>query len=168
MNGRKVVVFYFVFLFSFSLVSSRRVWLFWYILYWQVIFAPSSLLTLLVPPPSLIQFIQLPPLISFPLHHLYLFHPLANCFFTAWLFFNQSCLYPIASTLSFNYPNKSLISSFHLNIPSSQDPTAMSSPSGVDHAVIGGVVAVIVFILLCLLIIFGRYLIRHKGRLLAL
>ncbi|XP_029686929.1 cell adhesion molecule 3 isoform X3 [Takifugu rubripes] len=44
-----------------------------------------------------------------------------------------------------------------------QDPTAMSSPSGVDHAVIGGVVAVIVFILLCLLIIFGRYLIRHKG-----
>lgn len=43
----------------------------------------------------------------------------------------------------------------------------MSSPSGVDHAVIGGVVAVIVFILLCLLIIFGRYLIRHKGRLLA-
>lgn len=42
----------------------------------------------------------------------------------------------------------------------------MSSPSGVDHAVIGGVVAVIVFILLCLLIIFGRYLIRHKGRLL--
>ncbi|XP_029686928.1 cell adhesion molecule 3 isoform X2 [Takifugu rubripes] len=43
------------------------------------------------------------------------------------------------------------------------DPTAMSSPSGVDHAVIGGVVAVIVFILLCLLIIFGRYLIRHKG-----
>uniref|UniRef100_A0A667YNM7 Cell adhesion molecule 3 n=1 Tax=Myripristis murdjan TaxID=586833 RepID=A0A667YNM7_9TELE len=32
-----------------------------------------------------------------------------------------------------------------------------------DHAVIGGVVAVIVFILLCLLIVLGRYLIRHKG-----
>ncbi|XP_077580237.1 cell adhesion molecule 3 isoform X5 [Stigmatopora nigra] len=44
-----------------------------------------------------------------------------------------------------------------------QDPTAMSTSSGVDHAVIGGVVAVIVFILLCLLIVFGRYLIRHKG-----
>ncbi|XP_034063787.1 cell adhesion molecule 3 isoform X2 [Gymnodraco acuticeps] len=46
------------------------------------------------------------------------------------------------------------------NIP---DPTAMSTSSGVDHAVIGGVVAVIVFILLCLLIVLGRYLIRHKG-----
>uniref|UniRef100_A0A665VEH1 Cell adhesion molecule 3 n=1 Tax=Echeneis naucrates TaxID=173247 RepID=A0A665VEH1_ECHNA len=43
------------------------------------------------------------------------------------------------------------------------DPTAMLSSSGVDHAVIGGVVAVIVFILLCLLIVLGRYLIRHKG-----
>ncbi|KAF0046688.1 hypothetical protein F2P81_000321 [Scophthalmus maximus] len=44
-----------------------------------------------------------------------------------------------------------------------QDPTAMLTSSGVDHAVIGGVVAVIVFILLCLLIVLGRYLIRHKG-----
>lgn len=44
-----------------------------------------------------------------------------------------------------------------------QDPTAMASGAGVDHAVIGGVVAVIVFILLCLLIVLGRYLIRHKG-----
>ncbi|XP_034558888.1 cell adhesion molecule 3 isoform X2 [Notolabrus celidotus] len=44
-----------------------------------------------------------------------------------------------------------------------QDPTAMSTSSNVDHAVIGGVVAVIVFILLCLLIVLGRYLIRHKG-----
>ncbi|XP_023646894.1 cell adhesion molecule 3 isoform X1 [Paramormyrops kingsleyae] len=46
---------------------------------------------------------------------------------------------------------------------SSADPTAMSASSGVDHAVIGGVVAVIFFILLCLLIVLGRYLIRHKG-----
>ncbi|XP_063076612.1 cell adhesion molecule 3 [Engraulis encrasicolus] len=44
-----------------------------------------------------------------------------------------------------------------------QDSTAMSTGSGVDHAVIGGVVAVIVFIILCLLIVLGRYLIRHKG-----
>lgn len=44
-----------------------------------------------------------------------------------------------------------------------QDPTAMAAGAGVDHAVIGGVVAVIVFILLCLLIVLGRYLIRHKG-----
>ncbi|XP_041698435.2 cell adhesion molecule 3-like isoform X2 [Coregonus clupeaformis] len=43
------------------------------------------------------------------------------------------------------------------------DPTAMSTSSGVDHAVIGGVVAVIVFILICLLMVLGRYLIRHKG-----
>ncbi|XP_030394134.1 cell adhesion molecule 1 isoform X7 [Gopherus evgoodei] len=33
----------------------------------------------------------------------------------------------------------------------------------VDHAVIGGVVAVVVFALLCLLIILGRYFARHKG-----
>lgn len=44
-----------------------------------------------------------------------------------------------------------------------QDPTAMPASSSIDHAVIGGVVAVIVFILLCLLIVLGRYLIRHKG-----
>lgn len=50
--------------------------------------------------------------------------------------------------------------SFPLSV---QDPTALSTSSGVDHAVIGGVVAVIVFIMLCLLIVLGRYLIRHKG-----
>lgn len=61
-----------------------------------------------------------------------------------------------------------LLSSLHLTGQSPKDPTAMSSPSGADHAVIGGVVAVIVFILLCLLIVFGRYLIRHKGSLLSL
>nr|XP_014343557.1 PREDICTED: cell adhesion molecule 3 isoform X2 [Latimeria chalumnae] len=43
------------------------------------------------------------------------------------------------------------------------DPSAMPATSNIDHAVIGGVVAVIVFILLCLLIVLGRYLIRHKG-----
>uniref|UniRef100_A0A3P8X280 Cell adhesion molecule 3 n=1 Tax=Cynoglossus semilaevis TaxID=244447 RepID=A0A3P8X280_CYNSE len=51
-----------------------------------------------------------------------------------------------------------------LFILSLSDPTAMLASSGVDHAVIGGVVAVIVFILLCLLIVLGRYLIRHKGQ----
>ncbi|CAL8316811.1 unnamed protein product [Gadus morhua 'NCC'] len=50
-----------------------------------------------------------------------------------------------------------------LQVQEDADPTAMSTSSGVDHAVIGGVVAVIVFILLCLLIVLGRYLIRHKG-----
>ncbi|KAM9654221.1 cell adhesion molecule 1 isoform X14 [Harpia harpyja] len=33
----------------------------------------------------------------------------------------------------------------------------------VDHAVVGGVVAVVVFAMLCLLIILGRYFARHKG-----
>ncbi|XP_063799345.1 cell adhesion molecule 1 isoform X2 [Pseudophryne corroboree] len=36
-------------------------------------------------------------------------------------------------------------------------------PLAVDHAVIGGVVAVVVFAMLCLLIILGRYFARHKG-----
>uniref|UniRef100_A0A8C5MF12 Cell adhesion molecule 1 n=1 Tax=Leptobrachium leishanense TaxID=445787 RepID=A0A8C5MF12_9ANUR len=36
------------------------------------------------------------------------------------------------------------------------------TPLVVDHAVIGGVVAVVVFAMLCLLIILGRYFARHK------
>ncbi|XP_069491518.1 cell adhesion molecule 3 isoform X2 [Ambystoma mexicanum] len=43
------------------------------------------------------------------------------------------------------------------------DPSPVPSTSSIDHAVIGGVVAVIVFLVLCLLIVLGRYLIRHKG-----
>ncbi|XP_053331472.1 cell adhesion molecule 3 [Spea bombifrons] len=43
------------------------------------------------------------------------------------------------------------------------DPSPIPSTSSIDHAVIGGVVAVIAFILFCLLIVLGRYLIRHKG-----
>ncbi|XP_041924607.1 cell adhesion molecule 1b isoform X1 [Alosa alosa] len=46
----------------------------------------------------------------------------------------------------------------------SQDSRAgVGSPQKIDHAVIGGVVAVVVFIMLCLLIILGRYFARHKG-----
>lgn len=33
-----------------------------------------------------------------------------------------------------------------------------------DHAVVGGVVAVVVFAMLCLLIVLGRYFARHKGK----
>ncbi|XP_051871211.1 cell adhesion molecule 2b isoform X2 [Pristis pectinata] len=44
-----------------------------------------------------------------------------------------------------------------------QDPSALAGQSGPDHAVIGGVVAVVVFITLCLIIVLGRYLARHKG-----
>ncbi|XP_068109377.1 cell adhesion molecule 3 isoform X2 [Hyperolius riggenbachi] len=43
------------------------------------------------------------------------------------------------------------------------DPSPVPSKANIDHAVIGGVVAVIAFLLFCLLIVLGRYLIRHKG-----
>ncbi|NXE56898.1 CADM3 protein, partial [Casuarius casuarius] len=43
------------------------------------------------------------------------------------------------------------------------DASPVPSTSGPYHAVIGGVVAVIVFLLLSLLIVLGHYLIRHKG-----
>ncbi|XP_029106829.1 cell adhesion molecule 1 isoform X1 [Scleropages formosus] len=52
---------------------------------------------------------------------------------------------------------------------SSTEPAAHDSRAGegtspsVDHAVIGGVVAVVVFAMLCLLIVLGRYFARHKG-----
>nr|XP_023681873.1 cell adhesion molecule 1-like isoform X5 [Paramormyrops kingsleyae] len=37
------------------------------------------------------------------------------------------------------------------------------APQKMDHAVVGGVVAVVVFAMLCLLIVLGRYFARHKG-----
>lgn len=112
-------------------------------------------------------FLSLSSSVSSLMFYHYPFHFLTNCFFTAWcslfILFISFCF---CSLISLSKLISFLTSSpLHLNIPSSQDPTAMSSASGVDHAVIGGVVAVIVFILLCLLIIFGRYLIRHKGQL---
>ncbi|XP_026867798.2 cell adhesion molecule 2b isoform X2 [Electrophorus electricus] len=42
------------------------------------------------------------------------------------------------------------------------DPNALTQHSP-DHALIGGVVAVVVFISLCFIIVLGRYLARHKG-----
>uniref|UniRef100_A0AAY4ADL9 Ig-like domain-containing protein n=1 Tax=Denticeps clupeoides TaxID=299321 RepID=A0AAY4ADL9_9TELE len=42
------------------------------------------------------------------------------------------------------------------------DPSALEQHSP-DHALIGGVVAVVVFVTLCLIIVLGRYLARHKG-----
>ncbi|XP_055792791.1 cell adhesion molecule 2a isoform X2 [Salvelinus fontinalis] len=42
-----------------------------------------------------------------------------------------------------------------------RDPNAMGQ-HGPDHALIGGVVAVVVFVTLCLIIVLGRYLARHK------
>lgn len=43
------------------------------------------------------------------------------------------------------------------------DPSPYPTHQGLDHAVVGGVVAVIAFLLFCLLIVLARYLIRHKG-----
>ncbi|XP_053502268.1 cell adhesion molecule 1b [Ictalurus furcatus] len=44
-----------------------------------------------------------------------------------------------------------------------QDSRADAAGQKIDHAVIGGVVAVVVFAMLCLLIVLGRYFARHKG-----
>ncbi|XP_077596359.1 cell adhesion molecule 1 isoform X2 [Stigmatopora nigra] len=56
------------------------------------------------------------------------------------------------------------INSSSLHPEASQDSRAgEGAPRTVDHAVIGGVVAVVVFAMLCLLIVLGRYFARHKG-----
>lgn len=44
------------------------------------------------------------------------------------------------------------------------DPNALAGQTGPDHALIGGIVAVVVFVTLCSIILLGRYLARHKGR----
>ncbi|KAM9469488.1 cell adhesion molecule 1b isoform 2-T2 [Clarias gariepinus] len=44
-----------------------------------------------------------------------------------------------------------------------KDSRADAAAQKIDHAVIGGVVAVVVFAMLCLLIVLGRYFARHKG-----
>lgn len=43
------------------------------------------------------------------------------------------------------------------------DPNGLTQ-AGPDHALIGGIVAVVVFATLCSIIVLGRYLARHKGR----
>lgn len=44
------------------------------------------------------------------------------------------------------------------------DPNALTGQPVPDHALIGGIVAVVVFVTLCSIILLGRYLARHKGR----
>ncbi|KAF4799277.1 hypothetical protein TURU_056354 [Turdus rufiventris] len=44
-----------------------------------------------------------------------------------------------------------------------KDPNALAGQTGPDHALIGGIVAVVVFVTLCSIILLGRYLARHKG-----
>ncbi|NXN17621.1 CADM3 protein, partial [Indicator maculatus] len=55
------------------------------------------------------------------------------------------------------------LSLFSLPFATWADASPVPSTSSTYHAVIGGVVAVIVFLLLSLLIVLGHYLIRHKG-----
>nr|XP_046171294.1 cell adhesion molecule 1-like isoform X4 [Oncorhynchus gorbuscha] len=51
-----------------------------------------------------------------------------------------------------------------LNLDNTQDSRAdEGAPQKIDHAVIGGVVAVVMFAILCALIVLGRYFARHKG-----
>ncbi|XP_051903242.1 cell adhesion molecule 1a isoform X2 [Hippocampus zosterae] len=70
-------------------------------------------------------------------------------------------LTPTTATTS-TFITTSSSSSFHPK--ASQDSRAgEGAPRTVDHAVIGGVVAVVVFAMLCLLIVLGRYFARHKG-----
>ncbi|XP_061660213.1 cell adhesion molecule 1a isoform X2 [Syngnathoides biaculeatus] len=69
---------------------------------------------------------------------------------------------PTTATTTTTFINTSSSSSLHHE--ASQDSRAgEGSPRTVDHAVIGGVVAVVVFAMLCLLIVLGRYFARHKG-----
>nr|XP_038023846.1 cell adhesion molecule 3 isoform X5 [Anas platyrhynchos] len=54
----------------------------------------------------------------------------------------------------------SVVAKYNLDV---SDASPVPSTSSTYHAVIGGVVAVIVFLLLSLLIVLGHYLIRHKA-----
>ncbi|XP_059498894.1 cell adhesion molecule 2-like [Stegostoma tigrinum] len=62
-----------------------------------------------------------------------------------------------------NVTSPPVIANESTSSPTDKDPLSQLTQSSIDHAVIGGIVAVIVFIVLCLLIIMIRYLIRHKG-----
>ncbi|KAF3840789.1 hypothetical protein F7725_006651 [Dissostichus mawsoni] len=76
----------------------------------------------------------------------------------------QPCLHPPLPPTS--HPSRSYRSIRHPRLRSTvtgnRDPNAIGQ-HGTDHALIGGVVAVVVFVTLCLIIVLGRYLARHKG-----
>ncbi|TKS82944.1 Cell adhesion molecule 2 [Collichthys lucidus] len=62
-------------------------------------------------------------------------------------------------------PDSTALLGTHASDPTvtgNRDPNAVGQ-HGTDHALIGGVVAVVVFVTLCLIIVLGRYLARHKG-----
>uniref|UniRef100_A0A8D0D8L1 Cell adhesion molecule 1 n=1 Tax=Sander lucioperca TaxID=283035 RepID=A0A8D0D8L1_SANLU len=57
-----------------------------------------------------------------------------------------------------------IIKLFTVIVPVFLDSRASEgAPQKIDHAVIGGVVAVVMFAILCALIVLGRYFARHKG-----
>ncbi|XP_058884676.1 cell adhesion molecule 2-like isoform X2 [Acipenser ruthenus] len=70
----------------------------------------------------------------------------------------ETCAATSAATPS----TTAMTTSKELPVPE-KDPNALADQTATDHAVIGGVVAVVVFITLCLIIVLGRYLARHKG-----
>ncbi|XP_040278034.1 cell adhesion molecule 2 [Bufo bufo] len=49
------------------------------------------------------------------------------------------------------------------SVSGTEDPNAYPGQAATDHALIGGIVAVVVFVTLCSIILLGRYLARHKG-----
>uniref|UniRef100_UPI00398F0209 glycophorin-C-like n=1 Tax=Pristiophorus japonicus TaxID=55135 RepID=UPI00398F0209 len=46
---------------------------------------------------------------------------------------------------------------------STEGNTPVSDGGGMDSAVIGGVIAAVIFVIVCLLVVMIRYLYRHKG-----
>ncbi|XP_058050944.1 cell adhesion molecule 1 isoform X4 [Ahaetulla prasina] len=77
--------------------------------------------------------------------------------YTLYVYDLPTTLPPPTTTLS------TIITITTTNIAADSRAGEESAITAVDHAVIGGVVAVVVFAMLCLLIILGRYFARHKG-----
>ncbi|NXF73234.1 CADM3 protein, partial [Sclerurus mexicanus] len=73
------------------------------------------------------------------------------------------CPCPVSSPCPAASPVCPSPSPFSFLSPAWADASPVPSTSSTYHAMIGGVVAVIVFLLLSLLIVLGHYLIRHKG-----
>ncbi|XP_066564447.1 cell adhesion molecule 1 isoform X2 [Amia ocellicauda] len=70
---------------------------------------------------------------------------------------------PIPTTTTTTSTTTTTTTSTTIPVTGADSRAGEGVPRTVDHAVIGGVVAVVVFAMLCLLIILGRYFARHKG-----
>lgn len=57
-----------------------------------------------------------------------------------------------------------IVKLFTITVLFSDSRAGEGAPQKIDHAVIGGVVAVVMFAILCALIVLGRYFARHKGK----